>query len=55
MPIQILKHKGQGSKLKAQGKKKNYSLFILLALSAQPKLHRAAHLIHEIVQGKTHN
>jgi hypothetical protein len=39
-------------KLKAQGKKRNYSFFMLSALSFQPKLQRAAHLIHEIDQEK---
>jgi hypothetical protein len=42
----------ESSELKAQGKKRNYSLFILSALSFQPKLQRATQLIHEIVQEK---
>jgi hypothetical protein len=40
-------------KLEAQGKKKELFLIILSALSFQPKLQWAAHLIQEIVQEKT--
>jgi hypothetical protein len=41
-----------GSRLKAQGKKRDYSFSILSALSFHPKLQRATHLINEIVQEK---